>query len=111
MGGILALILFVGCASVKAPKTHVLKVENQINLRMTISQLADIRPVVYYKSKTPGIELYETQHLTRFGKIPFLTKQTTAYKDTIRATPCYFRVRASKDGNKWSGWSKEILVN
>lgn len=105
------LILFVGCASVKAPKTHVLRVENQIDLRMTISQLADLRPVVYYKSRMPGVELYETQHLTAFGKIPFVTKQTTAYKDTIRTAPCWFKVRASKDGRKWSGWSKPVFID
>lgn len=107
---LIVMVLMIGCASVKAPKTHVMKVENQIDMRMTLSQLEDLRPVVYYKSKTFGIEFYETQHLTQFGEIPFLTKQTTAYKDTIRAMPCYFRVRASNDGKRWSGWSKSILI-
>ena len=106
---LLLILLLAGCASVKATKARIETISSQIMPSMTIGDMANIRPVVYYKSETLGVELYETQHLTCFGKQPFLSKQTLAYKDTIRAYPCWFKVRAS-NGKRWSAWSKPIFI-
>jgi hypothetical protein len=108
--GCILILLLVGCASVKAPKARIEAISSQIMPSMTISDMANIRPVVYYKSKTLGVEFYETQHLTPVGKRPFVTKQTEAYKDTIRAFPCWFKVRAS-NGKRWSAWSEPIFID